>query len=60
MEPTQEVRDEDRIVDLSDDAPLLPASTRDDTDEGWGEHRREPSREHDDWLREERPPHWDS
>jgi hypothetical protein len=56
MEPTQEVRDEDRIVDLSDDAPLLPASTRDDTDEGWGES----SRERDDWLLEERPPHWDS
>lgn len=58
MEPTAEVRDEDRIVDLSDDAPLLPGSTRDDTDEGWGE--REPSSERDEWLREERPPHWDS
>ena len=56
MEPTQEVRDEDRFVDLSDDAPLLPDSTRDDTDEGWGE----PSRDREDWLLDERPPHWDS
>jgi hypothetical protein len=55
VEPTQEARDEDRFVDLSDDAPLLPGSTRDDTDEGWGE----PSRDREDWLREERPPHWD-
>ena len=54
MEPTQEVRDEDRFVDLSDDAPLLPGSTRDDTDEGWGE---EPG-SNDDRLLEDRPPHW--
>jgi hypothetical protein len=55
VEPTQEVRDEDRIVDLSEDAPLLPSSTRDDTDEGWGER----SHERDEWLLEERPPHWE-
>jgi hypothetical protein len=55
VEPTQEVRDEDRFVDLSEDAPLLPDSTRDDKDEGWGG----PSHDHDDWLREERPPHWE-
>jgi hypothetical protein len=56
VEPTEEVRDEDRVVDMSDGAPLLPDSTRDDTDEGWGE----PTRGRDDWLRAERPPHWDS
>lgn len=35
-----------------------PEQTRDDTDEGWGEV---PGRDggHDDWLREQRPPHWD-
>jgi hypothetical protein len=48
--------DANRVVDFSDDdVPTLPESTRDDTDEGWGER---PSRR-DDWLRDERPPHWD-
>jgi REase_MTES_1575 len=34
-----------------------PAQTTDDTDVGWGEL---PPRDddHDDWLREQRPPHW--
>ncbi|GAB3693774.1 hypothetical protein [Angustibacter aerolatus] len=32
--------------------------TRDDTDEGWGERPR-PLDEHDRWLLEQRPPHWD-
>jgi hypothetical protein len=48
--------DGDRLVDFADDdLPILPESTRDDTDEGWGERvdRR------DDWIREQRPPHWD-
>jgi hypothetical protein len=49
--------DQDRIVDLSDEAPLLPDSTRDDTDEGWGERRG--ANDNDDRLRDERPPHWD-
>jgi hypothetical protein len=30
--------------------------TTDDTDAGWGE--RTDDRAHDDWLREQRPPHW--
>jgi REase_MTES_1575/AAA domain len=30
--------------------------TRDDTDAGWGEQTNEGS--HDQWLREQRPPHW--
>jgi hypothetical protein len=48
--------DADRVVEFADDdAPILPDSTRDDTDEGWGER---PSG-NDDWLRAERPPHWD-
>lgn len=46
--------DEDREVHF-DDEPLLPEQTRDDTDAGWGEHHRAD----DDWLRQERPPHWD-
>ena len=33
-----------------------PEQTRDDTDAGWGESPREDS--HDEWLREQRPPHW--
>jgi len=56
------VPDENRVVDLSDDAdgavddePVLPASTRDDTDAGWGERPRD----NVDWLIEQRPPHWD-
>ena len=30
--------------------------TTDDTDAGWGERTDE--RAHDEWLREQRPPHW--
>jgi len=33
-----------------------PEQTRDDTDAGWGERPRDDS--HDEWLREQRPPHW--
>jgi hypothetical protein len=47
--------DGDRIVELDDDGPVLPESTVDDTDAGWGER---PSVD-DDWLRDQRPPHWD-
>jgi hypothetical protein len=47
--------DENRVVEYVDDAPILPDSTRDDTDAGWGEVAA-PS---DDWLRAERPPHWE-
>jgi hypothetical protein len=38
-----------------DDHPVLPSSTRDDTDAGWSER----SSDNDAWLREQRPPHWD-
>ena len=51
MEP---VNDE-RRVDLSEEDPLLPESTVDDTDAGWGERKRPD----DDWWQAERPPHWD-
>lgn len=34
-----------------------PEQTRDDTDLGWGERPDED--EHDRWLREQRPPHWE-
>ncbi|GAB3107990.1 hypothetical protein GCM10027055_04260 [Janibacter alkaliphilus] len=34
-----------------------PEQSRDDTDRGWGERVDED--EHDRWLREQRPPHWD-
>jgi hypothetical protein len=53
--------DDDRVVDLDDeppfvdDAPVLPPSTRDDTDAGWGER----SYDNDDRLLADRPPHWD-
>lgn len=33
------------------------AQTSDDTDRGWGERRDES--EHDRWLQEQRPPHWE-
>ena len=39
----------------SDREPVLPDSTRDDTDAGWGERPRDNA----EWLRGERPPHWD-
>jgi hypothetical protein len=47
--------DDDRLVELSDDDPVLPDSTRDDTPAGWGER----ADDNDDRLREDRPPHWD-
>jgi hypothetical protein len=48
--------DDDREVDLSDDdQPTLPDQTRDDTDQDWGER----SRDNDDRLLEDRPPHYD-
>lgn len=46
--------DDKREVDLSDDLPVLPDQTTDDTDYGWGEQRFD----NDDRLRDERPPHW--
>ena len=56
MEPLVEPRDDDRVVDLSDEDPGLPESTVDDTDAGWGEL---PSRHDDEYWRAQRPPHWD-
>ena len=47
--------DADRVVDLSDEGPLLPEQTSDDTDRGWGDQRGS----NDAWLLAERPPHWD-
>ncbi|WP_153394422.1 hypothetical protein [Ornithinicoccus halotolerans] len=39
--------------------PDVPEQTRDDTDHGWGE-ASEPARDgHEDWLRRQRPPHWE-
>jgi hypothetical protein len=56
------VDDGERRVDLShdrdrwvDDEPILPQTTRDDTDAGWGEARRG----NGERLLAERPPHWD-
>jgi hypothetical protein len=53
---------DERLVDLSDDGEawvddetVLPETTRDDTDAGWGE----PRRGNDERLLDERPPHWD-
>lgn len=34
-----------------------PEQTRDDTDRGWGERPDEDEHEH--WLQEQRPPHWE-
>ena len=49
--------DGDRRVEfIDDDIPTLPEQTRDDTDAGWGERRGTGD---DDWLRDQRPPHWD-
>jgi hypothetical protein len=39
-----------------DDAPVLPAQSREDTDVGWGEH---PEPDDEERLRRDRPPHWD-
>jgi hypothetical protein len=47
--------DGERTVDFdSEEAPLLPEQTRDDTERGWGESEAS----NDDRLHEERPPHW--
>ena len=53
--------DDERLVDLDDeapfvdDAPVLPRTTRDDTDTGWGER----AADNDERLLADRPPHWD-
>lgn len=53
--PEKTVPDDERIVELVDDEPVLPSQTRDDTDAGWGERFEA----NDRWLLDERPPHWD-
>ncbi|HXR67448.1 MAG TPA: AAA domain-containing protein [Dermatophilaceae bacterium] len=40
----------------SDASASKPDQSRDDTDAGWGERPDEVS--HDQWLKEQRPPHW--
>jgi hypothetical protein len=40
-----------------EDVDLLPATTEDETGPGWGEAPRDI--DDDQWLRDERPPHWD-
>jgi hypothetical protein len=47
--------DDEREVDLAEELVILPDSTVDDTDEGWGERRST----NDDRLLDDRPPHWD-
>lgn len=48
------VSDDQREIGLDEDLVILPDTTTDDTDAGWGEL---PS-QNDDRLREDRPPHW--
>jgi len=40
----------------SDQRPVGTDQTRDDTDAGWGERGNEPA--HEQWLEDQRPPHW--
>ena len=54
--PSESYVDGERPVDFADDdAPVLSDTSRDDTDEGWGE----PPARDSDWWRDQRPPHWD-
>jgi hypothetical protein len=55
MDEPERNNDSEREVDFeSEEAPVLPDQTRDDTERGWGER----SYENDDRLLEDRPPHW--
>ena len=47
--------DAEREVELAEELVILPDSTADDTDEGWGEKRTT----NDDRLLDDRPPHWE-
>jgi len=38
----------------TDDRPVLPGVSRDETAEGWGER---PDQRDDEWYQRERPPH---
>jgi hypothetical protein len=47
--------DGERTVDFdSEEAPLLPEQTREDTERGWGDS----DDTNDDRLYDDRPPHW--
>ena len=47
--------DAEREVDFdSEEVPILPEQTREDTERGWGES----GYDNDDRLIEDRPPHW--
>jgi hypothetical protein len=43
----------------SDDKPVLPAQSEDETGIGWGESPEAPEPDNDERMRRERPPHWD-
>jgi hypothetical protein len=47
--------DDNREVPLTDDLPVLPDQTSDDTDRGWGEW----TGGNDQRLLDDRPPHWE-
>lgn len=48
--------DGERTVDFeSEEIPILPDQTRDDTERGWGTL----ADSNDDRLLDDRPPHWD-
>lgn len=47
-----------------DEPPVLPEVTSDETDAGGGDWREDTGRDtgedaRDEWLRDERPPHWE-
>jgi hypothetical protein len=46
----------DRREQRPDDEPVLPKTTRDERDGGWGDDPAEGRRD-EDWYRRERPPH---
>ncbi len=50
-----------RVVSGPASDPAPTTQSRDDTDVGWGERAEERSKSQngrDEWLRNERPPHW--
>jgi hypothetical protein len=54
---TEPARPAEESTSVTEPARVVRAEqTTDDTDAGWGE--RTDDRAHDDWLREQRPPHW--
>ncbi|GAA1715143.1 hypothetical protein [Fodinicola feengrottensis] len=51
--------DADREVPLADDdLDILPDTTSDERDEGWGDHYGDEAQAADQRLLEDRPPHW--